>query len=299
MEPQLRKELRDIGLALILFLVGLGYSVSGFPANIVVACAIWVAAWLFLTHLFFILEWTEGCPKDVKVTIWAALTFLVVILLWSPVQQQYAKEHLPPQPEVRTPPMPSTAPALSAAPTAPITRTYLLLDGNIRFPQDVAADGHSVLPERNFHIGEQLFFNYSYKAMGPNPIQVFAGSRWVYLEPDAGDDIQQEIIKNFKERAAREWEANPRFAENYTLMHAGDRGQWNTAFSYTEEGKKRMVMQKDLDDLRTGAVRVLVVIQIPYKDNAEWHYLRTCQYLVPPAMVPAVWHFCDHFTNSD
>ena len=189
-------------------------------------------------------------------------------------------------------------PAPGGAPSTPIKRTYLLLDGNIRFPQDAAADGRNISPERNFHEGDKLFFNYWYKAVGPNPIQVYAGSRWVYLQPDAGDDVQQEVVKDFKGRLTKEWKDHPRFAENYTLMHEGD-SQWNTAFAYTGEGKDRLVKQKDLDDFKAGSVRVLVVIQIPYKDNGEWHYLRTCQYLVPPATVPAVWHFCEHFTNSD
>jgi hypothetical protein len=37
MERALRKELRDIGLALFLFLGGRGYSVSGLPAALVCA----------------------------------------------------------------------------------------------------------------------------------------------------------------------------------------------------------------------------------------------------------------------
>jgi len=86
-------EVLDIIFALILFLASLGYSVMGFPANVEVGCVIWIGMWVFLTHLFFKIQWTETCPKDVKVVLWSSVTFLVVILLWAPVKDQYRKEH--------------------------------------------------------------------------------------------------------------------------------------------------------------------------------------------------------------
>jgi len=238
--------------------------------------------------------------KPVKFRSLSHLVLLVIVV--SAAGWFLSKMHrkVPKSPLASQPPIQAPAVGTSTA----IKRTYLLLDGRLHFPQDVAAggvipaDGQSLLPERNFHEGDKLFFNYWYKAVGPNPVQVYAGSRWVYLKPSAGDDVQQEIVKNFEGRLKKEWKDHPHFAENYTLMHEGD-SQWNTAFAYTEDGKDRIVKQKDLDDIKTGAVRVLLVIQIPYKDNGEWHYLRTCLYLVPPATVPAVWHFCDYFTNSD
>jgi len=104
------------------------------------------------------------------------------------------------------------------------------------------------------------------------------------------------MIEGFKERIATELKARPQLANSYTLMHEG---QWNTAFAHAEDGTRRLITQRDLDDFRTGTVRIFVVIRIPYKDNAEWHNLRTGQYLVPPATVPAIWHFCDYFTDSD
>jgi len=184
-------------------------------------------------------------------------------------------------------------------PTPPPPRTYMLLDGNIRFPQDATGNGHTFSAERNFRIGELVHFNYFLKARGPNPIQVFASGQSIYLEPDAKETTQKRIVKEFKQTIAREWKANPEFATNYTVMHEADGGQWNTAFAYTEDGNRRLVTQKDLDDFRTGAVRVFVILQIPYKDNGALHHLRSCQYLVPPATVLGVWHFCDYFNNSD
>jgi hypothetical protein len=92
-------------------------------------------------------------------------------------------------------------------------RTHLVFDGNIRFPQDVIGASHNESPERNFHVGEQLFFNYFIKALGPNPIQVFANSRWIYLEPDVKDETQQKVVKDFRQRVAREWKAQPKFAK--------------------------------------------------------------------------------------
>ena len=79
MATTLEKELRELVLALALFLAGLGYAVSGLPANIVVGCVIWGFAWLLITHLFFVSELTVTCPTEVKVIFWGAVTFLVVL----------------------------------------------------------------------------------------------------------------------------------------------------------------------------------------------------------------------------
>ena len=99
------------------------------------------------------------------------------------------------------------------------------------------------------------------------------------------DDTQRTMIEGFKERIATELKARPQLVNSYTLMHEG---QWNTAFAHAEDGRGRLITQKDLDDFRTGTVRIFVVIRIPYKENTEWHNLRTCQYLVPPATVRAI-----------
>jgi hypothetical protein len=198
---------------------------------------------------------------------------------------------------------PAQTPQEQAEPTEkpPTTevRTHLALDGNIRFPQDVAADGHSFTPERNFRVGERIFFNYFLKVIGPNPIQVFAQSRRIYLESDVSDETEQEVVKDFEQRVARDWKTQPKFAKNYTLMYPGSNGDFNSAFTYNEDGTPRLITQNDLDDFKTGTVTVFVVIQVPYKDNNKWRYLRTCQYLLPPATIPEVWHSCDYFTNSD
>jgi len=53
MATMLEKDLRELVLALALFLAGLGYAVMGLPANVVVGCVIWGIAWIFITHLFF------------------------------------------------------------------------------------------------------------------------------------------------------------------------------------------------------------------------------------------------------
>ncbi|HEY3971607.1 MAG TPA: hypothetical protein VGM18_01310 [Candidatus Sulfotelmatobacter sp.] len=92
----------DILFAFVLFFAGLGYSVSGFPASVIVACVIWGIAWLFVTHLFFVYDGTASCPIDVKVILWASATFFAVVVLWSPVARRYSAEHSPraePQPE--------------------------------------------------------------------------------------------------------------------------------------------------------------------------------------------------------
>jgi len=153
--------------------------------------------------------------------------------------------------------------------------------------------------ERNFKVGERLFFNYFYQARGPNPIQSFPNTRWIYLASDSKHATQARIVKDFKQIIAKDWKNNPQFAKAYSLMHDGDLGQWNTVFAYSEDGQQIIVTQKDLDDFRSGAVVIFVLVQIPYKDDGKWHYLRRCQFLVPPAVVPAVWHFCDSFNDSD
>jgi hypothetical protein len=212
------------------------------------------------------------------------------------------------KPQMNQPSQPEQAKAQSppAVPVQPAPakaeRTYLEFDGNIRFPQDVAADGRTWGPERNFRVDEEMYFNYFFRALGPNPIQVFASSQWIYLEPNASAETQNKVVKAFKQRIARNLKAHPEFAENGTSMYEKGIDQWNSVFTsdkQDEDGKHRLVAQQDLENFKLGTVRVIVLIQVPYKDNGKWHYLRTCQYLVPPATIPEVWHFCDYFINSD
>jgi hypothetical protein len=223
-----------------------------------------------------------------------------------PVAQQ--NQNPPKAPAAEQPPpttatQPTQRPAQPQQPSVPVSkplpRSYLVFDGHLQFPKDRDESSGSLSPERNFRIGDQLRFNFSYKALGPNLIHVFSTSRWIYVEPDSSDATQEGIVRDFEQHVARDWKEKPRLKEIYTQMHEGDGGQWNTAFAYTEDRNPRLVTQADLDNFRTGAAVVFVVVQIPYKDNEKWHYLKTCQYLIPPGTLPAVWHFCNYFTNSD
>lgn len=264
-------ELRDILFALILFLAGLGYSVMGLPANVLVGCVIWALAWAFVTHLFFIYEGTDSCPEDVKIIFWGAVTFLIVLMLWSPVRNQYVREHHP---------------------TAPFAvRSYIVSDGPASFPPRLDHDGQ-LLIDQNPRVGDPLCFNYYFRSAGPNPVTTLGLAKEVYLEPDAKDTTQNQMIEDFSNEIARE---RPKIT---IQPHAfgPEKKSMDTVFTWTKDRKHyRLFTKGDLDRLHRGRTIVFVIIEIPYSDNDKLHHFRMCQFLQPPAVAPGVWHDCNGF----
>jgi hypothetical protein len=198
---------------------------------------------------------------------------------------------------------PKTGSSDSQIPNEP--RTYLVFDGNIRFPQDVI--NGQVHSERMFRVNEELFFNYLFKAAGPNPIQVYFNSALVYLRGDDSYGTQRRVIEDFKARMRNTQRVlRPEIAKNYRTMREGDGGAFNSVFAFTGEqnrslGQHYRLTQKDLDSIANRSLVTFVLIEIPYKDAGKWHYLRTCQYPVhgPVNDNPGIWKFCYYFTDSD
>jgi hypothetical protein len=282
----------DIFLAVVLFLVGLGYSVSGLPSSILVACAIWGTAWLFFSHLFFIYDGTASCPMDVKIIFWCAATFLVALILWTPVRVQYAKEHTPPT----APPEHEGTPPVPPLVIQPEVRSYIAFDGNMRFGEKKDEKGQ-LLADQNFQVGDTFFFNVFFKATGPNPVELLPVARWLYVEPDFQDKTQKDMIADFRQRLSAERRKLTVKPEPSTLMVGESR--FDTAYAKTETNEHRIVTQDDLNALRAGTEIAFMIAEIPYMDHQKLHYLRTCQWLQPPATAPGVWHFCIGFTKSD
>jgi hypothetical protein len=294
MASKVESELRELVLALALFLAGLGYAVSGLPANVVVGCVIWLVAWFFITHLFFIADLTQSCPTDVKIIFWGALTFLVVLALLRPVQEEYAKEHAPsPPPEHHEPAPPA---AEQPAPLPRPVRTYLAFDGAPRFPEQKDEKGQ-VSADQNFRVGNPLSFNYYFKVTGPNSIESRGAARELVLEPNFDHKTQLDMIADFKKKVNQERKMHPFAGEPETLMPGDSR--WSTVYAWDENKQYRLATRTDLDALRFGTQVVFVLVELPYTDNGKLHHLRTCQYLQPPAIPPGIWHFCDGFTHSD
>jgi hypothetical protein len=83
----------DLYIALITFLFPLGWSLSGFPPNIVLACVCWTISVVLLLRAFWIYERTVAIPHNWKTVITCGALLLVVGLSWSPVRAEYRKEH--------------------------------------------------------------------------------------------------------------------------------------------------------------------------------------------------------------
>ncbi len=287
-------EALDVILAVVLFSAGLGYAMSGFPANIIVACVIWGVGWVFLSHLFFVYDGMDSCPLTVKIVIWAAVTFLIVIFAWNPVRVQYAKEHKPTAPPL-APENQRPEPTARLLPASP--RSYLVFDGPARFTERRDNAG-KLLPDQNFRIGDALCFNYYYKATGPNPVEMIGSFRWLHVAPDFEHDTQKKTITEFKKRTLQIWKTKKlKKLEGATMMPGEE--QFGTAFAVTQDGRAWLVSQYDLDALKEGREIPFVLVEIPYIDNKQLHHLRSCLYLQPPASFPGTWHLCNGFEKSD
>ena len=287
MASRLEAELQELVLALIMFLAGLGYAVSGLPANIVIGCVIWGIAWIFVTHLFFVSDSTTSCPVDVKVILWGAVTCLVVLALWTPVRTEYAKEHMP-----SASPIPKSPHQVQFPPTPSTPRSYMVFDGAPYFVQYTDEKGRTV-PDQNLRIGQPLIFNFNYKQVGPNPVEFMRLWKWLYVEPDVEASTQKQMIDDFNRRVHAE-----HVAVKTTTTFTQGRSGFNTAGA-AEDIHVRTVTEDELKALRSGTEIAFVIAQIAYEDNAERHHARMCYYLQPPAYFPGVWHECIGFNHSD
>ncbi len=185
------------------------------------------------------------------------------------------------------------------SPAARLTpRSYIVLDGAVRFPEKWDYYGQLVA-DQNLKIGEKFAFNYHYRVVGLNPIKKFGECRWLYLEPDSEPLTQQKIIADFRKRCDKD---RKNFQNKFQgqlkiepkVLFPTD-SPWNTAYALTEDNQYRLVTQKDLDALHGGLAIASVFVEIPYIDNNKMHHFRVCQSLQPPALAPGVWQSCRGF----
>jgi hypothetical protein len=83
----------DFLIALISFLFPFGWSVSGFPPSIILACACWAITLLALLHFFW--AWSKNARKS-KIMRWSVsfvVPTLIVACAWRPVAEQYRIQH--------------------------------------------------------------------------------------------------------------------------------------------------------------------------------------------------------------
>ena len=83
----------DLYVAFVCFLFPLGWSMSGFPPNIVLACLCWAASLLLLLHAFWIYEKTAHLSTTTKLIAILAVGAIVLSLAWAPVATEYHREH--------------------------------------------------------------------------------------------------------------------------------------------------------------------------------------------------------------
>ena len=83
----------DLYIALICTLFPLGWGMSGFQPNIVLACVFWGAAVALLLHAFWIFEKTVRLSVFTKACISAVVIVFLVGIAWSPVSTEFHKEH--------------------------------------------------------------------------------------------------------------------------------------------------------------------------------------------------------------
>ena len=83
----------DIYIALVCFLFPLGWSVSGFQPNIVVACLCWGFTLLLSIHALWVYKRTARWTWPLKSSISLLFVVAVVWLAWSPVIAEYRREY--------------------------------------------------------------------------------------------------------------------------------------------------------------------------------------------------------------
>jgi hypothetical protein len=49
-----------------------------------------------------------------------------------------------------------------------------------------------LLADQNLQVGGPLFFNYAFKATGPNPIEIVDGAALLYVEPNFSPETQDQ-----------------------------------------------------------------------------------------------------------
>lgn len=83
----------DLYVALVCFLFPLGWSMSGFPPNIIAACICWAVSLALLLHAFWIYEKAAGLSTITKVILTMLVAVILLLLVWSPVSNEYRREH--------------------------------------------------------------------------------------------------------------------------------------------------------------------------------------------------------------
>ncbi len=184
----------------------------------------------------------------------------------------------------------------TTSPSTPVPRSYLTLDGPFRFP--LVAAGGQLVTEINFQVGDEFQFNIFYKQEGPNPLEIVEASHLIYVEPDHEDQTQNSLITDFEKRIRNGRKLLPRRNEPLPTVTQGEH-RFYTAFAPTVANTRRIVTQRDLEEMQSGEEILFVIVEIVYEDVGQIHHCRRCEWLQPPASLPSVWHMCKGFNHSD
>jgi hypothetical protein len=178
-------------------------------------------------------------------------------------------------------------------PATPV-RSYLVFDGSPYFAPHKDDKGQP-LTDQNLQVGDMFGFNFNYKQIGPNPVEVTRLSKLLYVEPDYSPETQKRVIEDFKEKIR-----TAKIVDKSTSTFTLGQSAFSSAFAATNTNQVRIVTQDDLNALHAGTEIVVVIAEIVYEDNKNVHHARLCMLLQPPATFPGVWATCTgEFAHSD
>ena len=174
-------------------------------------------------------------------------------------------------------------------------RTYLVFDGPLQFPRKFDPNG-GIATDQNFRVGDRLEFNYFTVVRGPNPIWTHGTATGFVLEPDSRIETQREIVRLF-------WQSGQSTKRPEIIaqeLMPGDRRFDTVPKSISGQPPRAIALdQATLDDIHQGRKVVFAIVELGYTDAGELHHARVCEYLLPPAYAPGVWHYCDVPFDSD
>ena len=89
----------DFLVAIISGLFPFGWSVSGFPPSIALACVCWLLSLLAFLHYFWNWCRNTGKCRNMKWPVMLGLPTLILAISWRPVVERYRAEHFDPSPQ--------------------------------------------------------------------------------------------------------------------------------------------------------------------------------------------------------
>jgi hypothetical protein len=88
----------DFLVAIVSFGIPFGWSMIGFPPNVILGCCCWAVSLFAVLHYFWAFSRNTGRFKRLKWILIIGLPALILVIVWKPVVSQYHIQHSPPIP---------------------------------------------------------------------------------------------------------------------------------------------------------------------------------------------------------